>query len=260
MYDLPWLGDAHDALWSALVTAAAREGVVLPARRERGVEPQALATRPELVLTQICGLPYAKMPPAAVRLVATPRYRAPGCAGAAYRSVLLGSAGRGAGRPGNLAAALAGPVAINEASSQSGHLALRRAMAMVPGCRPERVLTTGSHHASVCAVAAGRASLAAVDCVTWALIGDARPALKGAVSVIGVTPPAPGLPFVTRASMSWGQIAALNRALGGVMRDPMLASLRRVLRLDGVEVLPDAAYRRLLRLEAEAVPPLLVQT
>ncbi|MEM9782912.1 MAG: PhnD/SsuA/transferrin family substrate-binding protein [Pseudomonadota bacterium] len=251
MYDLPGCDAANDALWHALVQATARRGMELPKARSRGPDQSALAAGPGLTLAQICGLPFAKAPTGTLQLVATPVYHAPGCVGAAYRSVLIGPAGS------TLAEAAAGVAAINEPGSQSGHLALRRTLALLRGVRPEQALLTGSHRASVHAVAAKQATLAAIDCVSWALIKVADRSAAAAVEVLGVSPAAPGLPLVTRADLPAAQVAALRGALVEVLADPSLDAVRRQLHLVGMERVDEAAYRRLLALEAAAPKPLV---
>jgi ABC-type phosphate/phosphonate transport system substrate-binding protein len=54
---------------------------------------------------------------------------------------------------------------------------------------------TGAHRASFRAVAEGRAALAAIDALTWALISEYED--TSAVKVIGATDPTPALPYIT---------------------------------------------------------------
>lgn len=74
-----------------------------------------------------------------------------------------------------------------------------------------RELYTGSHLASMEAVASGRADLAAIDCVTWALT---KPDLAGQLRVIGRAPcMVPALPYVVDASADASEIAAIQEGL-----------------------------------------------
>ena len=103
-----------------------------------GARPAARLCRrfgwsPASILSQTCGYPYATRLRGRVRLVATPVYRAEGCDGARYRSVLLV---RADDRAENLADLRGRRVALNADDSQSGHNALRAAVAPLAQRRP----------------------------------------------------------------------------------------------------------------------------
>ncbi len=72
---------------------------------------------------------------------------------------------------------------------------------------------TGSHLASVEAVAASEADLAAIDCVTWHLIVSHRPHLADKVKVMGRTPFGLCLPYVLEAKASSEDIDQAQKAL-----------------------------------------------
>ena len=79
MYDFPDLTAAHDALWQALATRLAAAGVdSVPQALSRDLSHVDFWRHPGLLLGQACEYPLAKAG-VAVRLVATPRYSAPGC-------------------------------------------------------------------------------------------------------------------------------------------------------------------------------------
>lgn len=264
MYDLPELRSATDAFWAAVVREAAARDVALQPRPGRDRAPLDLARDPVLGLSQTCGMPLALGLAGGAQIVATPVYDVPGAAGAAYRSVIIGRRRRGAAGEGCLAALAGARVAVNDAASQSGHHALRRILAATLGGQAPAavgpVIETGAHRASIEAVAGGRADLAAIDCVSWALVGDVAPVLAARVAVIGVSLPAPGLPFITGPGRGAGDIAALRAALAAAIRDPRLAAERRALRLAGIESVPRAAYDRLAvlaRATARTLPDLL---
>src|SRR3546814_4899140 len=69
--------------------------------------------------------------------------------------------------------------AVNAADSQSGCHALRHAAMDLAdeGHFFGSVVLTGSHRASMQAVAAGEADVCAIDCVTWCLLQRSEPAL-----------------------------------------------------------------------------------
>lgn len=71
---------------------------------------------------------------------------------------------------------------------------------------------TGGHRASIRAVAAGTADIAAIDCMTWHLARLHEPAAKD-LEVVGWTSKRLGLPFITAKSTPPGVAAALREAV-----------------------------------------------
>jgi ABC-type phosphate/phosphonate transport system substrate-binding protein len=250
MYDHPAVRWATHALWAALAAALAERGVLAPGRLDRRADYASAWTEPGLVLSQTCGYPYATRLRGRTRLVGTPVYRAAGCDGARYSSVLLVRSGDPADRLEDLRGRR---VAFNSTDSQSGYNGLRAAVA--PLARGGRFfagapLATGSHAASAAAVAAGAADLCAVDCVTWALTSRHEPNVAAALRSVGFTAAAPGLPWVTGPG---GPVAAIREAAAAVLALPGLAAARDALLLDGIEFLDVAAYDTVLDLERRAV-------
>lgn len=252
MYDWPELRPATDAVWAALRAALRENGLAAPDSLERG-RPRAAQWRdPDLLLSQTCGYPFATALRGAVRLVATPVYRAEGCDGPAYRSAVVVRVDD----PADDVAELHGRIAaFNSVDSQSGYSALRATVAAMArnGRFFSATVETGAHRDSMRAVAQGRADCAAIDCVCWALAGRHQPDLAGRLRVIAWSGPAPALPFVTAAGRSDGDVAALRDALTSVLADPAVQDARAALLLRGVEVLDDAAYGAILAMEREAV-------
>jgi ABC-type phosphate/phosphonate transport system substrate-binding protein len=81
---------------------------------------------------------------------------------------------------------------------------------------------TGSHLASIEAVVDSKADLAAIDCVTWALVKAQRPTLANQLRVIGVVPTTlPSLPYVINSEADDHLAAAvqlaIRRALQGLV-------------------------------------------
>ena len=252
MYDLAEVGWANDALWSGIVACARAEGLGgLPARLTRDRPAEAVYADPGLVFAQACGYDITHAFAGRLRVVATPVYAAPGAEGPAYASVLIVGEDAPAAGLGDLAGAVC---AINGWGSHSGMNALRAAVAPLQrgGRFFARVRVSGSHLASVAMVAAGEADVAAIDCVTHALLARHRPGALAGTRVLGWSARAPGLPFVTRADESAATIAPLRAALRAAIAEPRLAPARDALLLAGVTVLPDDAYDRILAFEREA--------
>ena len=249
MHDLPAVRWAPDALWAALAQRLAEQGVPAPSALDRRPDYPAVWREPGLVLSQTCGYPYATALRGTVRLVATPCYAAPGCDGPAYCSLLLVRAQDPADELADLRGRRA---AFNAADSQSGHNALRAAVAPLAqaGRFFSAAFPTGSHAASAAAVAAGEADLCAVDCVTWAMLLRHEPEGAAGLRVLGRTAPAPGLPLITGAA---GPLATIRAALAAVMAEPGLAAARAALLLDGIEILTDSAYDAIPVMERQAI-------
>jgi len=113
----------------------------------------------------------------------------------------------------NLRSLAGSRLAINAADSYSGCVSIRNAVALPSGtvsadganCSDDAimniffhpdVLVTGSHRASVTAVARGEADVASIDCTTWAVLARHCPQELSDCAVIGATAAAPAPPFV----------------------------------------------------------------
>ncbi len=187
MYDWPEIRGATDALWSALRDALRAEGIAAPEALSRDAEHWEA---PGLVLSQTCGMPYRLGLHRAVTLIGAPDYGLEGCAPGYFRSALVV---RADDPRGTVEAFAAARFAYNTATSQSGWAALAEAL----GPRdPARGLATGAHRASIEAVAAGDADIAAIDAVSWRLAEAWAPA-AARLRVLGWSPATPGLPMIT---------------------------------------------------------------
>ena len=242
MYDLPELAEANDRLWAAIAERLWASGIEeAPARLTRDLAPAAVWNAPGLLLAQACGYPYMKTLRSHAVLVATPRYEAPGCDGPFHCSALVVGRTR---RATGLADMRGARLALNSASSGSGMNLLRAAVARHAGGRPffASIAVTGSHAASAEAIAAGEADIAAIDAVTWAHLVTFRPALTRSLRVLGWSARSPGLPLITARAGEARVRPALLAALEQVARDPALGPVRRTLRLQGFNPLPEAYY------------------
>ena len=243
MYDAPELTTANDGFWAQVAGRLRARGVAgVPDRLTRGRKPDDLWTDPRLLLAQTCGWPLATRLAGQVAVVATPHYALPGCEGARHRAFVVVRAADPAGEP----AALRGRrFALNAWDSNTGMI-LPRAL-FAPLARDGRffgqIVVTGSHRASLAAVAAGRADAASVDCVSFGLLQRHAPAAVAGLRVLAETVPSPALPFITRADAPKAELAALREALD--LPVPALA-------LSGVSVLGLGAYDALRGLAAAA--------
>lgn len=202
---------------------------------------------PALLLGHTCGYPLMTRYAGLLEPVAAPVFDADGCDGLFYSSHFIVAADS---ELDSLAACRGRVVAINGYDSNSGMNVLRHAIAPLArgGRFFARVEPTGGHAASVAAVADGRADLAAIDCVTLALLADAEPDLFDRVRVIGSSARSAGLPFVVPAG---APAAGLADALAAACAQ-LPADARRRLRLAGFEAVTRDNYGSILDLEREA--------
>ena len=103
-------------------------------------------------------------------------------------------------------------LAYSEPTSMSGFLALKRDLTVAGAGLSvfSGMIETGSHRASVLAVAEGRADVCAVDCRSWTLMHRYEPA-AAALSVVGWTARRLGLPFITSRQTPPEHLAILRR-------------------------------------------------
>ena len=245
--------DAVQTLWSVL-----REALVLKGLQQF---PEAISwpqdlhlhwRAPELLLSQACGYPLTHALQGQVQLLGCFRYAAPGCEGIYCRSVLIA-------RTESAHLALEDfrnrRVAFNSTDSQSGYNALRALIAPLAGQGRffSQALATGGHRLSVDAVREGRADLAAIDCVTWALLQmHDVPATEG-LCTIGHSAPYPGLPLITSLHTPPEQVQALRHGLHGLVIAPAAAQALGQLLIEGFETPDLAVYQRCIEMESSAI-------
>lgn len=252
MYDQPAAArSANDALWAALRDRMRARGFEAPDALDRAGAYDSYWLRPDLAFAQACGFPYIRELKGKVRLVATPVFRHPGGEGARRASFVVARADETAGAIADLAGRRA---AVNDWLSNSGMNLLR--IAVAPFAREGRffsdVLVTGGHMASIAAIREGRADVAAIDSVTWALHAAHAPETLAGIRIVGETPMGPGLPYITRFAAGDAEVAALRESLAGAIADPANRDAVDTLGLTGIEILSDADYAALDAFDAEA--------
>ncbi len=252
MYDFPWTAAANDALWAAISARLDEAGIEAPKALTRGGDLDAHWRDPRLVFGQTCGYPYVTRLKDTVALIAAPEYAFPGCEGTSHRSFII----RRATDPRRALAEFRGAAAgLNAHDSNTGMNLFRAAIAPIVGAAPffRAIVVTGSHEASVAAVADGRAGLASIDCVSFALLARGRPELLDRVAVVAETATSPGLPFIAAAGLGAPAIAAVREALFAALADPNLAEARSALGLKGARAASPADYDRVAEIERGAV-------
>ncbi|WP_075996714.1 phosphate/phosphite/phosphonate ABC transporter substrate-binding protein [Salaquimonas pukyongi] len=201
MYDWPEIRHHTERFWQVLRQMLADHGIggAVPQNLSRAGDPHALWLDPGLLIGQTCGLPFVNELEGKVTLLGSPTY-AIGCGPGNYRSVLIAGEGREDIDPFKTPSLR---FAYNDPRSQSGLAAWLSGVLQAGGKLPKGLVPvrTGSHRASIQAVAEDSADLAAIDAVTFELARRLDPAARR-VSVIGHTPETPGLPFIASATFS----------------------------------------------------------
>lgn len=242
MYDLPELQAATDAWWALLATHLRRSGIAeVPDVLTRG-RPVAENWRdPSLLLTQTCGYPLTHGHADDLSAIAVPDYRAEGCGGGLYRSAFVVRADDPAMRLEDLRGRR---VAANGPDSQSGCNALRAAVSEIAG--GDRffgaVTWSGAHRQSLAMVREGKADIAALDGVTFALVGDAAPQEVAGIRVLGWSAATPALPYAVRKDLDADTRARVTEGVLEAAVDPKGAAARDTLRLAGLNPASDADY------------------
>jgi ABC-type phosphate/phosphonate transport system substrate-binding protein len=237
MYDFPEVREATTAFWQAL---SSRIGVDLPLSHP--ADWTSAWRQPDLLFSQTCGYPFTHDFRGQLALVATPHYRADGCEGPRYCSIVFAREDQ------SLRSFKGHVAAFNNRDSMSGMLALQ--LVFVPlaedGIFFSRALETGGHLASLSAVQNGTADVCAIDCVTVAYARRYRPSALDGLIEVARSPDVPALPFVTVD----GSVPDLRVALGGVFADASCAETLETLLLDDVSFLLPEDYDEIVALEA----------
>jgi ABC-type phosphate/phosphonate transport system substrate-binding protein len=245
MYDFSWVRAATDRMWATIRDRLRERGISAPEGLTRDAHVHAVWGRQDLLLGQTCGYPYWQGLRRHTEILATPIYGFAGCEGPNHRSFILARADDART---DLAPFRGDRVAVNSFDSNSGMNLLRAAVAPLAGGKPffADVVDTGGHALSVVAIVEGRADIAAIDCVTYALLARGASQLIAATKIIGETPSSPALPFIASRALPAATRAAVRQVLRELPPIPELG-------LTGVAFLPETAYARVEEIEREAV-------
>lgn len=215
MYDLPELRAETDRFWRRLKSALPHGTEVVFERPATHAEMVALLADRSCILSQTCWGPISQGLLPDLTILAQPDYSPfPGGDGPLYRSAIIATGTGDDAPPPKKGAliptqALSGKrLAYNEPASLSGYISLQRDTEMPFS----QEILTGSHRASLCAVAQGDADIAAIDNQTFALLRAHEPLAKK-VHVIGWTAPRMGLPYVANPAAPAPLTNAIRAAL-----------------------------------------------
>jgi len=247
MYDLEEARPVTDALWQALRQAFLREGLSdVPEALTRSAPVIGQWGSQDLAFSQCCGYDLLFGFASALQPLAMLRYAAAtGCVSYDYRSSIIVRDETPAGGIEDLRGTVC---AINGFNSYSGAGTLRPLVAPLScnGRFFRGVKVSGSHVRSAEMVRAGEADMAAIDCVTYALLAQYRPRALSGLRILAETEPAPAPPYVTRLDMPADKVARMRTALISVLCRRPRPAFCDDLFIDGAEPAALPAYSRLL--------------
>lgn len=233
MYNPPELSGANQTFWAHIASNLRNAGLDAPKALSAEGFGSEFWTSEDLILSQICGLPYRVGLRDKVQLVGTPDYGVEGCPPGFYCSVILKHRGDDRSRLVDFAGAR---VAINGFESQSGFAALANEIAKTD-IRFSDCIVTGSHLGSIRAVASGEADIAATDAVTMRLFERYEDVVTD-LECIAHTRPTPGLPLV--CSTAYCRRTVFDAVVGAIRAMP--EADREALMLRGLVEIPDETY------------------
>ncbi|WP_337263853.1 MULTISPECIES: phosphate/phosphite/phosphonate ABC transporter substrate-binding protein [unclassified Serratia (in: enterobacteria)] len=247
---LPMYGVSHqqvEPFWQALHDKLQQLGMAeVPQALSWPQDLLAHWQSPDLLLSQTCGYPLAALLPQ-VQLVGTYHYRVEGCSGANYSSWLVVRDNE----PGERLADFRGRVAAyNSRDSQSGYNSLLTLVAPLAqqGRFFRQAIASGAHYESMKMILRGQADIAAIDCVSFALLKRAQPQAVAGLKIIGRTAAVPGLPLITAAGTTPRQLALLRAAASAMVNDPASENLL----IGDFSLVPREAYRVITEHEQQA--------
>ncbi len=230
MYDRPENAAAHDALWALIRDGLRARGIEAPEALDRATPYDGGWGRPDLVLGQICNLPWRALHRDRVTVIGAMDYGLPGAEPGFYYSLMVVRKDD---------ARASGPrFALNSPLSCSGWDAPQE-WAQEHGLTPESCLVTGSHAESLRAVVEGRADLAGIDAVTFRALERWEPAAR-AVRVIDRTRATPGMTLITGPGRDPRPYREAIAEAIAALPEPEAETLG----LRGIVVLPSTAYER----------------
>lgn len=252
MYDIPEVRDILDSWWAGLVRHLKREGLTnVPDRIQHDRNLSDLWEDPDLWFSQCCGYDIVRRYAGKLRPVATPHYGAPGCKDHRYASNVVVAE---TCKADDVLEMFGSVCVVNGPESHSGSNALK--VLVAPRNRNGRFFTettvSGSHVESLEMIRRGHADVAAIDCVTYALLESYRPSALAGIRKLGRTYRAPAIPYVTRWNTGDDMVKRLRTAIFDAFADANLKTTRQAIYLKGLEAIPAATYEQIAESEAYA--------
>ena len=243
MYVFPEVRSATDAWWQGIAQHFQRVGIDaanLSLLHEQPVRD--LWADEQLLMSQCCGFDVVFGYRDVFEVLVTPVYAVEGCAGGHYRSRIVVHQDSGLHHLSDLQGKVA---VINGPESHSGMNSLLSLIQPLStdGYFFSQIKVSGAHADSLKLLQQREVDMAAIDCVTYALLERYRPEAVAGLITIAHTDLAPALPYVTRKTLPVEQQQRMRQALLAAFTDPALAGVREALLIDSVVEQPPEFYR-----------------
>ncbi len=252
MYDLPEIRAATAAFWASLATNLRRHGLAdVPDKLVHERPVCDLWSDPGLLISQCCGADVIYSYKNRLLPIATPEFAAPGCLGGSYCSMVVVADDCRFDDVRDMQGAVA---VINGSESHSGMSSLRHLVSghHVDGQFFSDVKVSGSHLASLEMIRQREADVAAIDCVTHALLALHRPSALEGTRILATTEGASAPPFVSAAHASKERVHELRSCLFETLRAPETRAARDALLLEGAEAVSEDTFSRIREMCDEA--------
>ncbi|WP_174848410.1 phosphate/phosphite/phosphonate ABC transporter substrate-binding protein [Yersinia artesiana] len=207
---------------------------------------------PALFLSQTCGFPLVTLLQQQVQLVGAFSYQSPYCSGEYYRSLVVVRENEEGQQLSDFRHRV---VAFNSTDSQSGYNALRALIAplAINGKLFSRAVASGGHYRSIEMIQQRQADIAAIDCVSFALLQRDNPAAVAGLKIIAQTEAAPGLPLITSLTTSEKQLILIRQAITATVSSLEASSAKDQLLIRGFSTLPLSAYDVIKQMQEKAL-------
>lgn len=252
-YDLDEVRDDTDALWREIRRQFCELGLPdVPHSLNRKISYERQWTSEKFYFGQACGydvrIAYADQ----LQIVATPNYSAPGCRASEYSSFVVVRDDASYRSIEDLRGARC---VINTPTSHSGMNVLRALVAPLhsDGSFFGSVQMSGAHEQSLRMIQSGEVDVAAIDCVTFALLAKYRPHELERCEILHRTQHVPAPPFVTSAKTPAEIVKTMRHGLKLALQSPRVVDVKQRLLLDGIEILSAEQYKPIETLQLLAV-------
>lgn len=252
MYNIREIHHACSSMWSGIAKYLRREGVdIVPDRLVFDHSLHDLWNDPGLIFSQCCGYDVVRGFENILTPLAVPHFDIPACTGGEYSSLIVVAE--------NClyddVLEMHGTVAvINGSESHSGMSSLRQLVASrhIDGRFFNNVVVSGAHVYSLEMLRRGVADVAAIDCVTHALLSAYKPETLAGTRILGRTYHSPAPPYVTRTEYGHQFFQRMRTALLRAFEDPTLTTARQALFIKKIEWTDISSYQKISEIEKYA--------
>lgn len=243
MYDFPEIRRATDAWWQGIAQHFQRVGIDAANLSLLHDQPvRDLWSDEQLLMSQCCGFDVVFGYRDVLEVLVTPVYTVEGCAGGHYHSRVVVHQDSGLQHLADLRGKVA---AINGPESHSGMNSLLSLIQPLStaGSFFSQIKVSGAHADSLRLLQQREVDVAAIDCITYALLERYRPEAVVDMVTIAHTDSAPCPPYVTRKVWRHEEQQRMRQALFAAFNDPALAEVRQALLIESVVEQAPEFYR-----------------